>query len=68
MKKNIGSTDKILRIIAGLIIIVSGLIFKSWWGVIGLALILTAVINWCPAYVPLGISTCKLPAKEKSLK
>jgi len=59
LKCNIGKTDKILRFILGLVIIGIGVYFKSWWGLIGLIPILTAVIGWTPLYVPFGISTCK---------
>lgn len=57
MKKNIGSTDRILRLVLGLVAGAAGLYFQSWWGLIGLVLIGTALINWCPLYVPFGIST-----------
>jgi len=59
MKQNIGKTDKIIRIIAGIVIIVLGLVFKSWWGIVGVLPLITAAIGWCPGYVPFGISTCK---------
>ncbi len=61
MNKNIGRTDKIIRIAIGLTIICAGIYFGSWWGAIGLAPIITAFIGWCPAYLPLGLSTCKKP-------
>ncbi len=60
MKRNIGSVDRIIRIILGLFIL--SLIFwgpKSLWGLLGILPLLTAVISWCPAYVPFGITTCK---------
>ncbi len=59
MQTNVGSIDRVIRIIAGLAIIGAGLYYQSWWGAIGLAPLGTAVIGWCPAYLPLGISTCK---------
>ncbi|MCX7876840.1 MAG: DUF2892 domain-containing protein [Melioribacteraceae bacterium] len=59
MKKNVGSADRIIRFIIGLAIIVWGIIAQSWWGLIGIVPILTASINWCPLYLPFGISTCK---------
>ena len=59
MKCNIGTTDKTVRVIIGLIIIVLGFYFKSWWGAVGLLPIITGLIGWCPAYLPFGISTCK---------
>ena len=62
MKQNIGSTDKTIRIIAGLAIL--SLLFllegnARWLGLIGLGPILTAFVGFCPAYMPFGISTCK---------
>jgi len=59
MKRNVGSADRAIRVIAGLIIIFLGIYFKSWWGIVGLVPITTAAIGWCPAYLPFGISSCK---------
>jgi len=59
MKVNVGSADKVVRIILGLIIIVLGLVYKSWWGLIGLLPLVTALINFCPLYTLIGISTRK---------
>ena len=64
MKLNVGKTDRIIRVILGICIIAAGVYFQSWWGAIGAALILTAAINWCPAYLPFGISTIR---KNKSV-
>lgn len=57
MTPNIGSTDKILRIVAGLAIIGAGVYLQSWWGAVGAVPLLTALIGWCPAYAPFGLST-----------
>ncbi len=59
MKCNVGGTDRIIRIIMGVVIILAGVYFKSWWGVVGIVPILTALIKFCPAYLPFGFSTCK---------
>lgn len=59
MKCNIGNLDRVLRIIGGIIVVVAGVIFNSWWGLIGVVLIATALFRWCPLYVPLKISTLK---------
>ncbi|WGZ95754.1 MAG: DUF2892 domain-containing protein [Candidatus Thiothrix putei] len=59
MTCNVGSTDKMLRIIAGLIMIALGVYYQSWWGAVGVVPLLTGLLGWCPAYLPLGISTCK---------
>lgn len=59
MKKNIGRNDKIARIILGILIITLGIVYNSWWGLIGVIPLATAFINFCPLYLPFGISTCK---------
>ena len=64
MQYNVGKADKIVRIIIGLVIIILGLYFKSWWGAIGLVPLLTALVGWCPLYVPLGIKTSKTEAAQ----
>ena len=61
MKPNVGNLDRIVRIIAGLAILGAGYYFKSWWGLVGFVPLLTATFRFCPAYLPLGVSTC--PAK-----
>ncbi|NLI15585.1 MAG: DUF2892 domain-containing protein [candidate division Zixibacteria bacterium] len=59
MLKNVGGVDKIIRIIIGLVIIAAGIIAKSWWGLIGIIPLVTAITGFCPAYLPFGIKTCK---------
>ncbi len=56
--KNVGSIDKILRIIAGIAIMGAGYYFKNWWGAIGIVPVVTALLCWFPAYTLLGIKTC----------
>jgi hypothetical protein len=58
MKPNIGPLDRALRLLAGLALLGAGLHFKSWWGLVGLVPLLTALVRFCPAYLPLGLSTC----------
>lgn len=57
MKKNMGKADRWIRIILGLVIIAAGVYFKSWWGLIGIIPLATALISTCPLYLPFGIST-----------
>lgn len=59
MKANVGKTDKIIRIIIGLAIGTAGFYFKNWWGLVGIIPVFTALINWCPLYLPFGIKSCK---------
>ncbi len=63
MKTNIGSIDRIVRIIAALGIFGAGYYFKSWWGLVGFLPLLTAIVRFCPAYLPFGISTCAATKK-----
>lgn len=59
MKCNVGKIDKVIRVIIGLAIGAAGFYFKSWWGLVGLVPIFTALISWCPLYLPFGLTTCK---------
>jgi hypothetical protein len=59
VRRNIGTTDKIIRVLAGLAMLVMGIALNSWWGVIGVLPVLTAFVGICPAYWPFGISTCR---------
>jgi hypothetical protein len=59
MKRNMGSADRIVRIIVGLGVIAAGVYYQSWLGVIGIVPLATAIVGWCPAYLPFGISTCR---------
>ncbi len=59
MKCNVGKTDRIIRLFAGLLILGIGIYYGSWWGLIGFLPILTAVISWCSLYALIGISTCR---------
>jgi hypothetical protein len=59
MKKNVGKTDKTIRIVAGLLILGIGLAKGSMWGLVGLVPLATAFIGFCPAYPLFGMNTCK---------
>lgn len=65
MKKNVGGADRIIRIILGVVIIVLGFYFKSWWGIVGFVPVLTGLLNFCPAYTLIGVSTTKKIETEK---
>ena len=59
MNANVGGLDKTLRIVAGLGIIGWGVYAQNYWGAVGLVPLGTALIGWCPAYIPFGISSAK---------
>ncbi len=58
MTRNVGSIDRIVRVVAGLALIAAGVYYKAWWGVIGVVPLATAALGWCPAYLPFGLSSC----------
>jgi len=62
MKCNVGTIDRLMRIVVGLIIAILGVWFDSWWGLVGLVPLATGLFKFCPLYVPLKIFTDK---KEK---
>ncbi len=64
MKCNVGKTEQIVRIVIGIIIVVLGLYYSNWWGLIGLVLIITGLIRYCPISGVLGISTCRNENKK----
>ncbi|QQS36109.1 MAG: DUF2892 domain-containing protein [Ignavibacteriales bacterium] len=67
MNPNVGSADKLIRIILGVAIIIAGIFFQSWWGLVGVVPLMTALMNFCPAYSLLGIST-KTKIKTEKIK
>jgi hypothetical protein len=61
MKVNEGTIDRVLRVIAGLVLI--GLAARGTvgvWGWIGVVPLLTGLVGICPAYAIFGISTCPM--------
>ncbi len=67
MKANVGGVDRILRIVAGAILValaVTGTI--GAWGYLGLIVLATGVFSFCGAYTLLGISTCPMKTEEET--
>jgi len=62
MKQNVGNVDRWIRIILG-VVLLSLLVFLNgpirWIGLIGLIPLVTGVIDFCPIYALLGVSTKK---------
>lgn len=60
MKANVGTIDRALRVIAGLLLIALSLFgVIGLWGWIGIVPLATGLFSFCPAYRLLGLSTCK---------
>lgn len=64
MKCNVGRTEQNIRIIIGILIVILGLYFRNWWGIIGLVPIITGSIRYCPISAILGVSTCHVKEKQ----
>mgnify|MGYP001467974259 CR=1 FL=1 len=61
MKANVGTVDRVIRIIVGLIILSLLFILDGgikYIGLIGIVPILTAFIKFCPLYTIFNINTC----------
>ncbi len=65
MKKNMGTSDRLVRIIAALVLAVLYYqdIISGNLGIVLLVVasifVLTSFISFCPLYAPFGVSTCK---------
>ncbi len=64
MTTNVGSADKIIRVLIGLALLAFAVFGTGypyhWIGYIGVIPLLTAVFGMCPIYSILGVSTCSL--------
>ncbi len=60
--KNVGTVDRALRIVVGLVLL--SLVFvgpHTPWGWVGVVPLITAFVGVCPLYSILGIRTCPAP-------
>ena len=70
MKKNIGTGDRFLRVMIGVIALIfglSGMLEGTLkWVVLGVGavMVITASVQFCPLYTLLGINTCKVKPKK----
>ena len=61
MTRNEGTLDRGLRIAAGLLLIaLAATGTLGAWAWIGVVLLATGLIGWCPAYTLLGLNTCPM--------
>ena len=60
MTINVGTTDRLIRVVAGVAIVGFAAVshgYLRWIGVVGVVLMLTGMISFCPAYWLLRIRT-----------
>jgi len=61
MNANVGGIDKILRIVAGLVLIALAILgIGAPWTWIGVVPLATGLMGWCPAYSIFGVNTCPM--------
>lgn len=66
MKSNMGTIDRALRIIVGLVLIglaLSGTV--GWWGWLGVIPVFTGALGSCPLYSIIGVNTCGSKSCDK---
>jgi DUF2892 family protein len=57
MKRDVGTADRIIRIAAGLFLLLQATMNGQPWGYFGIVPLLTGAVGWCPLYRMLGVST-----------
>lgn len=60
MEYNVCGKEKIVRAVVGIVIMLVGFYYGSWWGAIGLIPLLTALIGYCPVNHALHFSSCSM--------
>lgn len=61
MKANVGGIDRILRILAGIVLVALAALGKvGVWGWIGVVPLATGLMGWCPLYPLIGLNACPL--------
>lgn len=61
MKANVGTVDRLIRILFGLLLIAATLYGAiGVWGWLGIIPLATGVFRFCPAYLAFGLSTCQV--------
>ncbi len=65
MTRNVGGLDKMLRIGAGVVLLLLGLFGPlGWWGLIGVVPLVTGLMGNCPVYSLVGLNTCPLDRRS----
>jgi len=69
MKQNVGSAEKLIRIVLGLFLIS----LTMWgpatlWGLVGIVPLATGLVGSCPLYSVFGLSTAPPVVKTEKLK
>jgi hypothetical protein len=63
MKHNVGSFDAAARTLLGFAVLVIGHHLRSWWALVGIVPLLSAVTAFCPLYAIFRFDTCAQDAE-----
>ncbi|VVM07911.1 hypothetical protein MAMC_01882 [Methylacidimicrobium cyclopophantes] len=71
MHVNEGKTERTIRVIAGLLLLVGLPVVlhgaAKWWGLVGLVPLLTGLSGYCPVWSLFGINTCSIQKSDRAL-
>ena len=59
MLSNIGKIDRLIRTAVAFVIVFASIYIGGLWAILGIVIILTALIGWCPIYALFRLSTTK---------
>ncbi len=66
MEVNLRQSERLIRAAIGAIVVGVGVVFSSWWGGIGLVLLLTSLYGACPFYAATSSIIALLRQKSKA--
>lgn len=61
LKANVGTIDRLIRVVLGLALLSLFFVINGgikYVSLIGIVLLLTAIIKFCPLYTLIGVNTC----------
>ena len=64
MSRNVGTVDRGLRVVVGLVLLGLAWFGGHWWGWIGVVPLVTAFAGFCPAYRLIGLNTCPIAPRR----
>ncbi len=64
MSHILANSDRVIRGIVGLAVILAGISFQTWLGLLGVVLLASAITNRCPLFAPLSGATCRIQERK----
>jgi Inner membrane protein YgaP-like, transmembrane domain len=59
MLSNMGKTDRLIRTAVAFVIVFASIYIGGLWAIVGVVILLTTIIGWCPIYALFRLSTTK---------